>query len=99
MKASDGGTTKSIIEQLEGARCFVIYCKEIGITFWGKQEFLRDYEFRFLSITNIKEIKLKKTKTIIDKNNKNTHTSSSGTKLIHRNGNSFKFPDLIYNQQ
>ncbi len=47
-------TTKSplneIIKQLAGAKCFISYCQEIGKTFWGKTNFLRDYQHRFVSI-------------------------------------------------
>lgn len=41
---------KEIIKQLTGARCFVSYCKEIGVSFWKQQDFLTGYSFRFISI-------------------------------------------------
>lgn len=53
MKAGQGGSEKEIIQQLKGARCFVTYCREIGQSFWGQQNFLDGYEYRFVSIRNI----------------------------------------------
>lgn len=53
MKAGQGGSEKEIIQQLKGAKCFVAYCREIGQSFWGKQNFLDGYEYRFVSIRNI----------------------------------------------
>ncbi len=44
---------KEIIQQLEGARCFVSYCQEIGKVFWKQQDFLKGYGYRFISIGNI----------------------------------------------
>jgi hypothetical protein len=41
---------KEIIQQLSGARCFIVYCQEIGKSFWKRQDFLADYSFRFISI-------------------------------------------------
>jgi len=43
----------SIIKQLKGAKCFVSYCREIGRLFWNQPDFLRDYQYRFVSIKNI----------------------------------------------
>jgi len=53
MKAGKGGTETEIIQQLKGAKCFVTYCQEIGQAFWNHQNFLNDYEYRFVSIKNI----------------------------------------------
>jgi hypothetical protein len=53
MKAGRGGTEKEIIRQLKGAQCFVAYCREIGQSFWDHQNFLKEYEYRFVSIRNI----------------------------------------------
>jgi hypothetical protein len=47
------GKGKEIVQQLKGAQCFVAYCREIGQSFWNEQDFLKDYEYRFVSITNI----------------------------------------------
>jgi hypothetical protein len=41
---------KEIIRQLLGAQCFVVYCKEIGKSFWNQQNFLVGYTWRFVSI-------------------------------------------------
>ena len=43
----------SIIKQLKGAKCFVSYCREIGRLFGNQPDFLRDYQYRFVSIKNI----------------------------------------------
>jgi hypothetical protein len=53
MKAGKGGTEKEIIQQLNGAKCFIVYCQEIGQSFWNYPHFLKDYEYRFVSIKNI----------------------------------------------
>jgi len=52
MKAGGGRSEKEIIQQLKGAKCFVAYCREIGKSFWD-ESFLKDYEYRFVSIRNI----------------------------------------------
>jgi len=49
--------SKEIIQQLKGAYCFTIYCREIGKIFWEETDFLKDYEYRFISITKILQIK------------------------------------------
>lgn len=49
--------SKEIIQQLKGAYCFTIYCREIGKIFWEEPDFLKDYEYRFISITKILQIK------------------------------------------
>jgi len=41
---------KDIVRQLEGARCFMSYCQEIGKTFWNDKDFLNNYKSRFISI-------------------------------------------------
>jgi hypothetical protein len=53
MKAGKGGTEAEIIQQLKGAHCFISYCREIGKSFWNNQNFLKDYEYRFVSIREI----------------------------------------------
>lgn len=52
MKATQGAT-RDIIQQLTGAKCFVLYCREIGREFWKQREFLKDYVYRFVSIAHI----------------------------------------------
>jgi len=44
---------KEIREQLQGAQCFVRYCKAIGEIFWKQQSFLQNWEERLVSIKNI----------------------------------------------
>jgi hypothetical protein len=44
---------KKIIQQLNGAKCFVAYCREIGKAFWGQQNFLDAYQYRFIRIGRI----------------------------------------------
>lgn len=51
---------QKIIQQLKGTQCFVVYCQEIGKAFWHKQNFLDDYQYRFVTIGNIS---ISKTKT------------------------------------
>jgi len=41
---------KEVIQQLSGAKCFIVYCQEIGKSFWKQQDFLVGYSFRFISI-------------------------------------------------
>jgi hypothetical protein len=53
MKAGKGGGEAGIIQQLKGAKCFVVYCQEIGQLFWKNKDFLKDYEYRFVSIKKI----------------------------------------------
>jgi hypothetical protein len=53
MKAGKGGLEEEIIQQLKGAQCFVAYCREIGQLFWNNPNFLKGYEYRFISIKNI----------------------------------------------
>ena len=44
---------REVIEQLKGALCFVHYCKCIGKEFWEWEEFLEDYQYRFISMADI----------------------------------------------
>lgn len=50
---------KDIIQQLKGAQCFIAYCRAIGQSFWAQQNFLSGYEYRFVSIKDIKIAKKK----------------------------------------
>ncbi|WP_297445178.1 hypothetical protein [Acidiferrobacter sp.] len=45
------GPGKEVIQQLAGAKCFIVYCQEVGKCFWNTKDFLEDYSFRFVSIT------------------------------------------------
>ena len=78
----------AILLQLEGARCFTEYCKEIGKSFWVQPNFLKDYDYRFVSIKNFS---VKKQRSIIESDS----NSTSKTKLLVRNGSYFQFQDLI----
>jgi hypothetical protein len=40
----------TIIEQLKGAHCFILYCREIVRKFRNEKNFLEGYEYRFISI-------------------------------------------------
>lgn len=40
----------TIVKQLTGAKCFVLYCQGIGREFWNKPDFLIGYEYRFVAI-------------------------------------------------
>lgn len=88
MKAGKGGTETEINEQLKGAKCFVAYCQEIGKLFWNKENFLKDYEYRFVSIKNIK---LNKKST---GSNPTPHFFSD-IQILKRSGSYFQFNDLI----
>jgi hypothetical protein len=52
MKAGEP-KNKKIREQLQGSQCFIRYCQEIGKSFWNQDNFLEDYEYRFVAIFNI----------------------------------------------
>lgn len=53
MKAKRYYSKTEVIQQLKGARCLLSYCQEIGKEFWGKQDFLDEYVYRFISIGNL----------------------------------------------
>ena len=88
MKAGKGESETDIIAQLKGAKCFVAYCREIGQLFWNKPNFLKDYEYRFVSIKNIK---INKTSTRFDP----TPHFFSDIQILKRIGSYFQFNDLI----
>ena len=44
---------QGIIKQFKGAQCFIRYCQEIGKSFWNQDNFLKDYDYRFVAILNI----------------------------------------------
>lgn len=87
MKAGKGGSQTDINEQLKGAQCFVAYCREIGQSFWEQPNFLKGYEYRFVSIKNITRM----TQTRIDPN----YDLPSNIKMLKRSGSSFQFNDLV----
>ena len=88
LKAGQSGRTDEILQQLEGARCFAEYCKEIGKSFWKQPKFLTDYEYRFVSIKNIS---VKKKRSIIESGS----NAVSKTPFLVREGSYFQFNDLI----
>ena len=96
MKAGKGGEMKDIIAQLQGAQCFIAYCREIGKSFWDHPNFLKDYDCRFISIKNITQ----KTNTRFDVNriypNQNL---ASKLKILHRSAKSFEFNHLVHCQK
>ena len=47
------GKTKEIAQQLKGSQCVVDYFKSIVNVFWEQKDFLKHYEYRFVSIRNI----------------------------------------------
>ncbi|MFZ4438679.1 MAG: hypothetical protein ACOYOS_09655 [Syntrophales bacterium] len=55
---------KEVIRQLAGARCFMHYCQEIGKHFWNEQDFLKNYQHRFVSIGHTS---IAKRKTRVDR--------------------------------
>ena len=52
-QAGNYKTAAHIIQQLQGAQCFIGYCKCIGKSFWESEEFLDGYESRFVSIAGL----------------------------------------------
>lgn len=49
MKAKKA-SEKEIIQQLSGAKCFIVYCQTVGKSFWKQRDFLAGYSLRFISI-------------------------------------------------
>ena len=90
LKAGKGGQTYEILQQLEGARCFAEYCKEIGKIFWNQPKFLTGYDYRFVSIKNI-SVRTKSSRPII----KSVCNTVSKTPCLIREGSHFQFNDLI----
>jgi len=92
LKASKGGSTHEIFQQLEGAKCFAEYCREIGKAFWNQPKFLDGYDYRFVSIKNIS---IKKKGSLI----KSGINNNSKTLFLVRKGSYFWFSDLILCKQ
>ena len=53
IQASDPKTAAHVEAQLKGAQCFISYCRCIGRSFWGSEEFLDDYQYRFISMADV----------------------------------------------
>ena len=49
----DSKLASHVTQQLKGAYCFITYCKCIGKSFWASDEFLNDYQYRFVSIVDL----------------------------------------------
>lgn len=67
LKKTGKGENKNIVFQLKGTKCFFLYCKAIGRTFWQKDDFLEGYEERYVIF---KKIYLPKTRVKIKKGEK-----------------------------
>jgi len=52
MKAGAGDNI-SIRQQLRGAQCLATYIKQVGKVFWKNQNFLADYQYRFVSLKHL----------------------------------------------
>lgn len=72
LKAGKANNT-GITQQLKGADAFMTYCQKIGQSFWSYPNFLTNYEYRFISI---KEIKISKRPTVRKKRS-NIHSDPS----------------------
>ena len=48
-----GKPTNWIIQQLTGAKCFILYCQILVKHFWHKWDFLDEYEYRFVTFKKI----------------------------------------------
>jgi len=88
LKAKSGGHNHEILQQLQGAKCFVEYCKEIGKSFWKQPQFLADYEYRFVII---RDTRVQKQRSII----KLDGDSASKIPILVRQGSCLQFNDLI----
>lgn len=64
MKKNKGSSRAEIVQQLKGAKCFLIYAQEIEKHFLNEKNFLTEYNHRFISIGHIS---ISKRKTRITK--------------------------------
>ena len=63
LETKGGNKTRAeVVAQLKGAKCFISYCKCIGKSFWESEEFLEDYEYRFVSVVRLNDPRKRKTK-------------------------------------
>jgi len=62
MKKSNNSTSKKIIEQLTGAKCFILYCQSIGRGFWSERDFLGDAVYRFVGFCHTSSIRKRPTR-------------------------------------
>ena len=62
LETKGGNKTRSeVVAQLKGAKCFITYCKCIGKSFWESEEFLDDYEYRFVSVVRLNDPRKRRT--------------------------------------
>ena len=73
-QAGDRKTAAHVEHQLKGAQCFLNYCKSIGKSFWGEQNFLDGYHYRFVSMTRVN---VRKTKTSANPKRSSRHSRPS----------------------
>lgn len=66
LKAGDQ-KNKEVIQQLQGAQALISYFQKIGKIFFSKSDFLENYEYRFVSM---KDVKIAKKPTVNKKNPK-----------------------------
>lgn len=90
IKAAKKGPKKDIINQLKGSDCVVTYCRKIGQNFCGNQDFLKDYELRFVALIHTR---LPKTKT--RQEHKNEVHDSPDNMLIIDTTNVLAFNHLV----
>ncbi|MCA2643646.1 MULTISPECIES: hypothetical protein [unclassified Microcystis] len=81
-----------ITKQLKGAKCFVSYCREIGRLFWNQPDFLRDYQYRFVSIKNIS---ISKTTTSSRKFSQKSEIHDQPEKMLKISAKAKHFQELI----
>ncbi|MCY4170669.1 MAG: hypothetical protein OXF08_03610 [Bacteroidetes bacterium] len=55
LKLGNSESESKIIQQLQGSKCFMDYCRAIGQTFWKDPKFLEknNYKERFVTVKNI----------------------------------------------
>lgn len=62
LETKGGNKTRAeVVAQLKGAKCFISYCKCIGKSFWESEEFLDDYEYRFVSVVRLNDPRKRRT--------------------------------------
>lgn len=80
-----------IIAQLKGGSCVISYIQSIGFKFWNNENFLKNYNYRYVSIRNIS---IKKQPTHIKPNDKQKHDSPENMLKISSPSN-LNFRQLI----
>jgi hypothetical protein len=85
-----------IIQQLTGAKCFILYCQILVKHFWHKCDFLDEYEYRFVTF---KKIPIDKKTTRYQTNQQRssaTEVHNSPEKMLKISSlNSLRFGQLI----